>query len=221
MLRALLLLRALSGHRMAGRPVIADRVARFAAMTAPDRADRTLDEVIQRMLGAGASGRCESYIEVCRDMDVPSGRFLLWVKADVERYRAFNEALEMQVRLGALEAREIADGKPMAVMGPDGSPLFDEEGMPVVTRNEVARDKLRADVRFRLAAFHAPETYVERRELKVDLNVDLAARLHAARERIASVERPALEGVAGSAADKVAEAVAAPVSEPVSEATFL
>lgn len=117
--------------------VINDRVARYLEFIERDGA---LDEIVQRM--AGGMGECEGLPEICRALDVPYGRVLLWLMADEGRYKRYLQALEVQAHELVAETVRIADG----------------------VKNDVARDKLRVETRFRLAKHHASKLYGEKVE---------------------------------------------------------
>lgn len=152
-----------------------DRLARFLEMTAPDEAGVTLDIIIQRMCGAGsANGECEGLPGICNDMEIPYGKVLTWLMADEKRYGEYKRALEVQSHLLMSEAIGIVDEVPN----------MNEKG--AMDSGDIAWKKLRTDTRFRLAKYHAPEMYIDRKELNVEVRHDLAERLIAARDRLAS-----------------------------------
>lgn len=123
-----------------------DRQARLLARLSD--ADATLEEMFQRMTGAvlGADGEpvYEGLPAICREWDVPYGRVMTWLMADAERYAVYQRALEVQAHALVSETVGISDG----------------------TENDVARDKLRVETRFRVAKHHASKVYGE----KVDVN---------------------------------------------------
>ena len=105
-------------------------------------ADRTLEEMFHRM--TGTLGECEALPAICKAWDVPYGKVLTWLMADAGRYEVYQRALEVQAHLLVSEAVDIADS----------------------TENDVARDKLRVETRFRVAKHHASKVYGD----KVDVN---------------------------------------------------
>jgi len=151
--------------------VMQDRIARFTDFIG--RAD-ALDEIVQRM--CGVAGPCEGLPEICRSMDLPYGKVLLWLMADQMRYAEYEKALEIQSHELVAQVLDIVDREPM---------LTDKGG---VDGGEVTLRRLQVDSRFKLAGFHAPKKYVERKELKVEHRHDLAERLVAARGRVARQE---------------------------------
>ena len=160
--------------------VMGDRVARFVEMTSSEREGATLDEMVQRMTGAAASRdgvtrEYEGLPEICALWDVPYGKFLLWLQSDAARYGRYKVALELQAHGRVAEVVSIVDS----------SPNVTEKG--AVDSADVAHKKLRAETRLKLAQFHAPEMYRERREVDVTVRHDLAARLIAARGRVAAI----------------------------------
>lgn len=164
--------------------IIADREARFLSLIAADPvdengvspADRTMDEMVQRMTGAvrGNDGLCiyQGLPAVCAVWDVPYGRVLSWLMADAGRYERYQRALEVQSHAAVSEAIGIVDAP--AVLTEKGS----------VDAADVSLRKVRVDTRFRIAKYHAPAVYMDRSEVKVDVRHDLAERLMAARARV-------------------------------------
>ena len=126
--------------------VIQDRQARLLAKL--EDSDATLEEMFQRMTGSmlGQDGdpAYEGLPAICREWDVPYGRVMTWLMADAERYAVYQRALEVQAHALVSETVDIADD----------------------TVNDVARDKLRVETRFRVAKHHASKVYGE----KVDVN---------------------------------------------------
>ena len=109
-----------------------DRIARYLELI--EKPDEALDVIVQRMTG-GELGY-EGLPAICRALDIPYGKVIGWLMADAERYAVYNRALEVQAKALVSEAIEIAD------VGED-----------------VARDKLRVDTRFRLAKYHDSRVY--------------------------------------------------------------
>lgn len=100
------------------------------------------DPVTLEVVCAGvAEGRSVS--RLCAEWDIPVGRFMGWLRASPERWRAYNEALELWGHGLAVEAVEIADG-----------PAEGEDD-----KLRVARDKLRVDTRLKVAAAVAREAF--------------------------------------------------------------
>lgn len=123
--------------------VMQDRIARTLEKFADE--ERTLDEMAQRMGGAVVMDGEPVYQglpEICRDWDVPYGRVLAWLMADADRYAVYQRCLEVQAHLLVAETVGIAD---------------DPE-------NDVARDKLRVETRFRVAKHHASKVYGDKVE---------------------------------------------------------
>lgn len=137
-----------SGRRGAGvaqdmGAIMQDRIARTLEKFADGQA--TLDEMAQRMGGALCVDGVPVYQglpEICREWDVPYGRVLAWLMADADRYAVYQRALEVQAHLLVAETVSIAD---------------DPE-------NDVARDKLRVETRFRVAKHHASKVYGDKVE---------------------------------------------------------
>ena len=150
----------------------ADRVARYLEMISPEREAETLAELIQRM--CGVTGECEGLPGICRSLDVPYGKILLWLLSDEKRHAAWRRSAEVQ------EHRRMEDGIEIV----DAPPMLNEKGG--VDSGDVALRKLRTDFRFKSAKYNAPEIYMDRKELNVEVRHDLADRLIAARDRLAS-----------------------------------
>lgn len=135
--------------------VMADRVARYVSLIeAPD----TLDVLCQRVADEG------SLVDICRSLDVPHGRVLTWLMADAARYAVYQRALEVYAHSLVAETVKLADGEPRAVLDGAGKPMMGEDGKPLVIENDVPRDKLRVETRFRVAKHHAPSVYGEKIE---------------------------------------------------------
>lgn len=121
---------------------MADRVARFVEMTAPEREGALLDEMVQRMCGVGSpAGECEGLPAICRAWDVPYGKVLMWLMADEDRYAVYQRAVEVQAHALMEDVIGIAD-----------------------SGEDVQRDKLRVDTRFRKAKHLAPKVWGEKVE---------------------------------------------------------
>lgn len=145
-------------------PVKADRLARFAEMTSPEREAATLEEMFQRMTCRvegveGPQGAAEGLPAICTSWGVPYGRVLTWLMADANRYGVYERALEIAAHALVAETVEIADNDSPATQ----------------------RDRLRVDTRFRVAKHHAPERYGERIEV------------HSTERMEVVLERPAIE----------------------------
>jgi hypothetical protein len=126
----------------------ADRLARFVEKTSPEGSEGTLEEMFQRMTTApdGVTGvRPEGLPAVCAAWDVPYGRVLAWLMADVRRYAMYQRALEVAAHQLVAETVDIAD-----------------EGDAMT----VQRDRLRIATRFQVARAHAPKLYGEQMEVK-------------------------------------------------------
>ena len=142
---------------------------RFEIMTG-EESGRTLEELPQRL----ADG--ESLREVCRGWGVPYVRMLLWLMEDEGRFGVYQRALRASAFREVEEAKDEADG---------------------ATEGDVGARKLRVDVRFRRAKFHAPEVYGEREVVGVQVNVGSEEALRARLEELVPDEgaRQALLGV--------------------------
>lgn len=117
--------------------IIADRQARFLEKIA--KPDEMMDEMVQRM--CGIEGHYEGLPAICRAWDVPYGRVMNWLMADVERYALYQRALEVQAKGLVSEAVEIAD-----------------------SAEDVPKAKLMVDTRFRVAKHHDNKVYGEKVE---------------------------------------------------------
>jgi len=132
-----------------------DRIARFLEKTSPECEAETLDEMCQRM--AGATGESETLPEIAKAWDIPYGRLMTWLMADVERYTLYQRALEIQAHALVSEAVGIADTEPGQT----------ERGG--VDAADVANRKLKIETRFRLAKHHASKVYGEKVEHQVNV----------------------------------------------------
>lgn len=88
------------------------------------------------------------------------GRFNSWVQRDPEREQRYKEALRLQAGVLVSEAIDIADG-----VNADGSPSM----------NDVARDRIRIETRFKAAAAHDRKTYGESKQIEVNSSINLLA----------------------------------------------
>lgn len=141
--------------------VMADRQARFLEKIA--KPDEMMDEMLQRM--CGIEGAYEGLPAICRAWDVPYGRVMNWLMADVERYALYQRGLEVQAKALVSEAVEIADNAATPVIDPTtGKPMLDDKGKVVLVETDVQRDKLRVDTRFRVAKHHDNKVYGEKVE---------------------------------------------------------
>lgn len=146
--------------------VMQDRVARYLALIeAPD----TLEVIAQRVAeGEGLPGLCQAW-------DVPYGRMLTWLMADVARYQVYLRALEVASHALVAETVSLADKVP-----PD--------------KEAVAKASLQVNTRFRVAKHHAPALYADKVEVKHSGTVTFSHALQgvAARRlaRKAESERP-------------------------------
>jgi hypothetical protein len=149
-------------------PIQNDRLLRYAEMTSPEREGATLEEMFQRMTCRvpgveGKEGRPEGLPAICSTWNVPYGRVLTWLMADVNRWAVYKRALEVAAHGLMAEVVDIADRD---------SPY-------------VQRDKLQVATRIKVAEYHAPDIYRQRQT--VDMNVTHAGwgeRLRRARERV-------------------------------------
>ena len=113
-------------------PTVRETYAVRAARVAYMLAQPTTLAIVTERVAEGETVR-----EVARVWDVPAGRLMGWLVADEERTRQYETAQQVHAHMLVEEAVGIAD----------------QEG------GDVARDKLRIDTRFKLAAHHAKERY--------------------------------------------------------------
>ena len=114
-------------------PVKRERRERFEALVVEEAL--TLEDLGQWLAG----GR--HVPEWCRAKDIPQGRLMTWLMADVKRYEVYLRGLEMQAHVEIAEAKVVADGATPETVG-------------------VAR--LQVDTAFKRAKHHAPQVYGER-----------------------------------------------------------
>jgi transposase-like protein len=110
----------------------------------------------------------ETVAGIARAWDVPAGRLMGWVLADGERTRQYEAALRVQAHTRVEEAVGIADAE----------------------AGDVARDKLRIETRWKLAAHHAKERY------GVQGTGGGGTRVQVVVQRSPALERPVPEAVA-------------------------
>ena len=135
--------------------ITSDRIARFLEKTSPENAEVTLDEMCQRM--TGSTGAIETLPNIAKAWDIPYGKLMTWLMADVDRYTLYQRALEIQAHALVSEAVGIADTEPGQT----------ERGG--VDAADVANRKLKIETRFRLAKHHASKVYGEKVEHQVNV----------------------------------------------------
>ena len=134
--------------------IINDRVQRFLELTDPDEAGRdggTLDVIFQRMAGG------EGLPDICNGWDVPYGKVLMWLMGDAKRYEVYRRALEVSAHGLVGEALGIADEAPGVL----------DNG--ATDTGAISHAKLRIETRFRLAKYHAPEVYADKKQSELDV----------------------------------------------------
>ena len=114
-------------------PSSSERLARLSHLTSEENASATLEAIFSRIAEGEALG------DVASAWDVPRGKLLAWLMAEDERWRVYLRGLEVAAHALVGEALDIADNG---------------EDLP--------RDKLRIDTRFRLARYHAPDIYADK-----------------------------------------------------------
>ena len=154
--------------------IMQDRIARYVALIeSPD----TLDVIVQRVAeGEGLPALCQAW-------DVPYGRVLTWLMADVQRYQVYLRALEMAAHALVAETVKLAD-----------------EAEP----ETVGKKTLQVNTRFRVAKHHAPALYAEKVEVKHSGTITMSHALQAVSQRrlAAKAERePAVIDVTPEARD--------------------
>lgn len=116
---------------MVGSPKKRERRMRLAAMTTTN-ADRTMEELVLRI----STG--ENFDAICRALDVPRTKLLVWLQADEGRWALYLKAHEARSHHLVSETIGIADGE-----------------------GDAADKKVKIDTRFRYAKHHAPGLYRE------------------------------------------------------------
>jgi len=139
--------------------VMQDRIARYVALI--ERSD-TLDIIGQRV----AEG--ESLIELCKSWDVPHGRVLTWLMADLARYQVYLRALEVHAHTLVGETVGLADAADPTAVG---------------------KASLQVNTRFRVAKHHAPALYAEKVEVKHSGTVTFTHALQAIAQRKLAAKR--------------------------------
>ena len=169
---------------MSGKPVAADRLARFMEMTDVSRETQTLEEMFQRMTSVpeGVVGmQPEGLPAICAAWGVPYGRVLAWLMGEDKRYAMYLRALEIAAHALVGETVAIADNE---------SPF-------------TQRDRLRVQTRFQVARHHASKLYGEQLEIKhsgeitmsMALSQIAAKRLREGTLRVEKDVTPSIEGV--------------------------
>lgn len=102
----------------------------------------------------------ETLRQIAKSMRLPVGRFVEWFTT--KHAELYDVALKVRAADLALDALDAAKGAPRQAVSPEGKPLFDDAGKPILEILDVARDKLRADVALKLAAKFDRDRYGER-----------------------------------------------------------
>ena len=113
---------------MAGSGVGNERKRRLAALVADE--EQTMLALVARVSVGG------TFDEICRDLDVPRTKLLVWLQEDDGRWGMFLKAHEARAINYVSEVVGIADGE-----------------------GDAADKKLRVETRFRYAKHHAPGLY--------------------------------------------------------------
>ena len=130
-----------------------DRVARYVALV---EEPSSLDMVVQRVAEEG------SLVEICRSLDVPHGRVLTWLMADVARYQLYLRALEVFAHEKVSETIPLADNADPQAVG---------------------KATLQVNTRFRVAKHHAPSLYAEKVEVKHSGTINFSSALQGIAQR--------------------------------------
>lgn len=142
-------------------------IARLREVTSDPNA---LSVIVQRITDADTP---ETLKDIARSLGVPLGKLSEWITEDRERTEQYANALRIASEQAALDSLRIADGIPQQAVDPDGKPLFDSAGNPVLITPDVQRDKLRVDTRMKLASKLAREKFGEMNEVRVSGSVSL------------------------------------------------
>jgi len=143
-----------------------DRLSRFLELIAPENEARTLDMLCERLCEGETIGA------VCMSLDVPYGRVMSWLKDDAGRFERFRRSIEIASLCQAQEAVSIVD---------EAVPVLESGGMDSAA---VSDKKLRADMRLKVAKYHAREIYGDVRKIEHGVSGDFGERLRRARERV-------------------------------------
>jgi len=138
-----------------------DRVARYLALI---EEPASLDMLVQRVAEEG------SLVEICKSLDVPHGRVLTWLMADVARYQLYLRSLEVYAHSKVAETVALADGADPQAVG---------------------KATLQVNTRFRVAKHHAPALYAEKVEVKHSGTVTFSHALGAIAQRRLAAKREA------------------------------
>lgn len=148
-----------TGSAQGGRvvlPIVGQDPGPMARLAEVQRDPQALGVIAQRVAGG------ETLRQIARAWEVPHGQLLLWLMDDDNRWQLYRNALVASGFTESDEAKEIADGVPVQAVDPEGKPLVDEAGKPVLVEHDAARDKLRTEVRRWRAGKNAPGYFGER-----------------------------------------------------------
>lgn len=132
----------------------------------------TMSVIVQRITDGDDP---ETLKQIAKAWQVPAGKLAEWITEDRDRAEKYALALKIAAEQAALDTARISDGVPVQAVDPNGKPLFDETGKPVLIHHDVARDKLRVETRKWLAGKLAREKFGEMNEVKVSGSVSLIA----------------------------------------------
>jgi len=127
------------GALVVSAPVRADRLARYTELIEAER--ETMEQLSLRI----AEG--ESLAKICREWDVPYGRFAAWIADDPRRVEVLEGAMRIYTDALAYEALEIANTTE------EGERVkTTDEGTETVREDMLGHRKLKVDTRMRLMA---------------------------------------------------------------------
>jgi hypothetical protein len=127
------------GALVVSAPVRADRLARYTELIEAEL--ETMEELSLRI----AEG--ESLAKICKEWDVPYGRFAAWIADDPSRKELLEGAMSIYTDTLAYEALEIADTPE------EGERVkTTDAGTEVVREDMLGHRKLKVDTRMRLMA---------------------------------------------------------------------
>jgi Bacteriophage Sf6, terminase small subunit-like len=118
-----------------------DRIARFLELI--DCEQKTLEELCQRITDG------QTLAAACIDWGVPYGRFAAWLDEDRGRTEVYERAKRIRADELVAKTLVVSAGEPPRI---EEFAFKDGRTVPVVINPETARDKLRVDTLFRVAA---------------------------------------------------------------------
>jgi hypothetical protein len=133
--------------------------------------------MFDRVLGEMLEDERSPFV-VCNDMGLSFPALVAWInEGGDERIKKYLNAWKVRTEVIGEKAQKVADGHPVVVLNPDGTPFRDEDGNLVLHQPDVARDRLRVDTMFKRAKAYNPALFGDKKEVNVSVGVDVDAKL--------------------------------------------